>query len=230
MRALNQIFDLPSIHLYPRQSVQPLLRKLLELPPSRAINKVLPHLPPRRGRQVRIRQEQIDARLKRMVEAPDAVRRQEAHALVVLELRQEHGDELVARDVGIRARGQEDVRLVEQQHRAPQAAELQRALERRLDRRGRGAEGRGADGVEGHAGALGHGFCGEGLAGAWGPEHQDDDASTFERDEVVEGVGGELLVRDELPGEVFFVAWEDETVEGGVVPGDWGEVGDVEEG
>lgn len=85
MSALDQILDLSAIQANSGQHVQVFVfyDKFIT---SGAVNEVLPDLSTSLCRQIRIRQEQINARLECMIQAGDAVRSQEADPLVVFKL------------------------------------------------------------------------------------------------------------------------------------------------
>lgn len=95
MGALDQVLDLPAIHLDVCQLIQP--RSVdIELLIARPLDEVVPDLPAGLGLEVSVREEQINPRLERMVQAGDPVGGEEADSLVVLELGKEDGHELVA--------------------------------------------------------------------------------------------------------------------------------------
>lgn len=170
MGALDQVLDLPAIQRDLGQLVQAGGVDVELLVPS-PLDEVVPDLPARLGLEVAVREEQVDPGLERVVQAGDAVGGQEADALVVLELGQEDGHELVAGEVRVGPGAEEDVCLVEEEHRVPEPAELQGPLEGRLDLLGLGTKRASAHRIQRHARLLGDSFRCIRLADARRSEH-----------------------------------------------------------
>ncbi len=80
---LDEVLDLAAVEVEARQPVE-LAAVHLEPVAAGAVDEVDPHLAARLGGQVVVGQEQVDAGLERVVDAGDAVRRQEQDPLVVL--------------------------------------------------------------------------------------------------------------------------------------------------
>ena len=76
LRTLDQVLDLAPIQPDLNQPVEVCLADL-ERVVAQMPDEVPPHLPPRLGVEVAVRQEQINPRLERVVNAGDAVGRQE---------------------------------------------------------------------------------------------------------------------------------------------------------
>lgn len=170
MCALDQVLDLATVELDVRQLIQPRSVDVELLVPG-PLDEVVPDLPARLGLEVSVREEEVDPGLERVVQAGDAVGGQEADALVVLELGQEDGHELVAGEVRVGPGAEEDVCLVEEEHRVPEPAELQGALEGCLDLLWLGPQRACAHRVQGYARFLRDCLGCVRLANARRPEH-----------------------------------------------------------
>ena len=134
LNRLNRILNLSPVQLPLRQLLQiPPLQPLqrAHLPPlhRQAVQKLAPQHEAGRGRQRLEQQVDVDARAEGGVDGGVEIGGQEDDAAEVLELAQEDGDKLVARDVGGRALRHEDVGFVEQDHGVP----FRRHLEDFLD-------------------------------------------------------------------------------------------------
>jgi hypothetical protein len=88
LRALEQVLDLAAVQGQLREPVQ-VLRRDIELVLAEMLKEVVPDLLARVVVEVMVREEQVDARLEGVVDAREAVGRQEEDALVVLELGEE---------------------------------------------------------------------------------------------------------------------------------------------
>ena len=222
-RRLQHILDLPSIQLHLGQRVQ------LPLAQPRALAyKRLPDLPSARGVERRILHADVDAGVEGVVDVADAVCRQEENPLVVLEHAQEDADHLVALEVGRAARLEEDVCLVEEEHRVPFRDHFEDRRERLFDAGRVEPEVAGRHRVQGYAHVFRDGLGGERLADARGAGEQQDHAAAFALDDVVEFVLVLDLGFDEGLDQFLLVRGEDQAVEGDGIEGDWADVWEEE--
>ena len=210
--------DLPAVEL--------VLAQLLGVKAGDASRReeVLKHLGPALLVQGLVVKGHADPAVEGLIKGPDTVGGEEEHSLVVLEKAQEDADHRVPLDVALGAPLQEDISLINEQHRIPLPGKLQDLAQLGLEIPGVDSQLTHSHAVEGPLEQVSNGLAGDGLAGSRRAVEEEDTASTLASDDVGEALGGVL---DEGLDKLLAVLVHDQLVKGLVVELDVGKVLDV---
>jgi hypothetical protein len=123
---------------------------------------------------------------------------------------------------------EEDIAFVEQEDGVPFCYHFEDGGEGGFDFGGFDAQVARAHHVQGYFHILCYGLGGEGLSDTWSSGQEHDDAFALAGNDVVEAVFVFHLGFGEGEDELFLIFGKDEVGEGGVVPGDFGNLVDEE--
>lgn len=210
-RNLEDVLDLPAIHIHVRQlaHLSSTNRMLLRA----RVEEVLPDRLPAVNGEFSVVEGDVDTGLEGWVECLHAVRGQEHCAFVVFEDAQEDGDELVALKLVEGALLEENIGFVKEQDGVPAAAHFENVLQLLLDFAWIEAEITGGHHIQWDLHLFGHALSSEGLADAGRTAKQYDHAAAFAFNHIVKRVTELALRLGKAEDELLLVLGQHKPVE-----------------